>query len=162
MDSLAELFHVVLQDVYFAEKQWLKTLPRLAKNSTDPKLGRAFLAHRDETQAQIGRLEQVFALLDKRPKGRRCAAVMGIIEEAEDIIEEAEDDGVRDAGILAAAQAAEHYEIARYGTLVAWAGRLGEQQAVKLLQQTLDEEKNADRRLSEIAEGSVNKAPQAA
>jgi ferritin-like metal-binding protein YciE len=166
MRSMDDLFHALLQDVYFAEKELLKTLPKLAKKSANETLRQALTDHRDETEEQIARLEKVFEAIGKKPRGKTSAAMLGIIAEGQHVIDEVEDDAVRDAGILAAAQAAEHYEIARYGTLRAWAELLGQDEVVELLSETLDEEKHADELLSSIAEGGVNESaserPQAA
>jgi ferritin-like metal-binding protein YciE len=156
MKSMEELFHARLQDVYFAEKQLVKALSKLAKNSTNEKLAEAFNDHLEETEGQIERLEKVFELIDKKPRGRKCGAILGVIAEGQEVIEEVDDDAVRDAGLVAAGQAAEHYEIARYGTLVAWAELLGLADAVELLNETLAEEKRADELLTSIAEGGVN------
>src|ERR1700733_5921809 len=158
MQSMNELFHALLQDVYYAEKQLLKALPKLAKKSANAQLSEAFLTHRDETEGQIERLDKVFEMIGKKPRAKKCDAILGIIAEGEEVIAEVEDRAVRDAGILAAAQAAEHYEMARYGTLCAWAKALGHEDAVELLQETLDEEKHADEVLKEIAESAVNEA----
>jgi ferritin-like metal-binding protein YciE len=149
-------------DVYFAEKQLVKALPKMAKQSANAELEKAFTDHLEQTKGHVERLDQVFELIGKRAKGKRCEAIMGIIAEGEEVIEDADNDNIRDAGILAAAQAAEHYEIARYGTLCAWAEELGDGEAVKLLKQTLDEEKEADELLTQIAEGTVNEAARAA
>jgi ferritin-like metal-binding protein YciE len=119
MKSMEELFHAQLQDVYFAEKQLLKALSKLAKNSTNEQLAQAFSDHLKETEGQVDRLEKVFELIEKKPRGRKCDAILGIIAEGQDVIEDVDDDAVRDAGLVAAGQAAEHYEIARY------IGRLG-------------------------------------
>jgi ferritin-like metal-binding protein YciE len=156
MQSMDELFHNLLQDVYYAEKQLLKTLPKLAKKSSNGQLQQAFLTHRDETEEHVERLGRVFEAIGKKPRGKTCDAILGIIAEGEEVIEETEDEAVRDAGILAAAQAAEHYEIARYGTLRAWAAQLGHEDVVDLLEETLQEEKHADQLLTSIAEGGVN------
>ena len=158
MKSMEELFHAQLQDVYFAEKQLLKALPKLAKNSTNKELREAFTNHLHETENQVDRLEKVFELIEKKSRGRKCDAILGIIAEGKEVIEEVDDDAVRDAGLVAAGQAAEHYEIARYGTLVAWAELLGLEEAVDLLNETLAEEKKADELLTSIAEGGVNEA----
>jgi ferritin-like metal-binding protein YciE len=131
MKSMEELFHAQLQDVYFAEKQLLKALPKLAKKSTNRQLAEAFTNHLKETEGQVERLEKLFELIEKKPRTRKCDAILGIVSEGEEIIEEVDDDAVRDAGLVAAGQAAEHYEIARYGTLVAWAELLGLEDAVK-------------------------------
>ena len=161
MRSMEELFYAHLQDVYFTEKQLLKALPKLAKKSTNEKLREAFTTHRDETEGQVERLEKVFDAI-----GKTCDAILGIVAEGQEIMDEVEDEALRDAGILAAAQAAEHYEIARYGTLRAWAELLGQEEAVELLSETLAEEKHADELLTSIAEGGVNESaterPQAA
>jgi ferritin-like metal-binding protein YciE len=166
MKSMEELFHAQLQDVYFAEKQLLKALPKLAKKSTNRQLAEAFTNHLKETEGQVERLEKLFELIEKKPRTRKCDAILGIVSEGEEIIEEVDDDAVRDAGLVAAGQAAEHYEIARYGTLVAWAELLGLEDAVELLNETLVQEKKADELLSSIAENGVNEAaakrPQAA
>ena len=156
MRSTNDLYYALLQDVYFAEKQLLKTLPKLAKKSTNRKLQKAFLDHRDETEVQIERLDKVFEALGKRPRGKTCDAILGIIAEGQEIIDEVDDEAMRDAGILAAAQAAEHYEIARYGTLRSWAELLGQEEAVELFEETLAEEKHADELLTSIADSEVN------
>lgn len=158
MKSMEELFHALLQDVYYAEKQLVKTLPKLAKKSTDEMLQKAFTDHLKQTEEHVQRLEDVFDMIEKKPRTKKCDAILGIVAEGDEVMAEAEDDDVRDAGILASAQAAEHYEIARYGTLCAWANQLGKPQIARLLHQTLDEEKKADGLLSSIAERSVNRA----
>ena len=158
MKTMEELFHAQLQDVYYAEKQLLKALPKLAKNSTNEQLAEAFTHHRDETEEQVERLEKIFELIDKKARGRKCDAIIGIISEGQEVIEEVDEDAVRDAGLVAAGQAAEHYEIARYGTLVAWAQLLGLDEAVDLLNETLEEEKKADKLLTRIANDGVNEA----
>ena len=156
MKSIDELFYAHLQDIYYAEKQLLKALAKLAKKSANEKLAEAFTNHRDETEGQVERLEKVFEMIDKKPRAKKCEAILGIIAEGEEVIEEVEDKAVRDAGILAAAQAAEHYEIARYGTLIAWAGVMGLDDAVPLLNETLEEEKKADELLTTLAEDGIN------
>lgn len=156
VESLEDLFLEGLKDIYFAEKQILRALPKMIKSAEDDTLREAFEHHRDETEGQIERLDAVFETMGTRAKGKTCPAIMGIIEEAQEIMKEVEDADVRDAGIVGAAQAVEHYEIARYGTLIAWARRLGNEKAVKLLEQTLEEEKNTDRLLTEVAEEAVN------
>jgi ferritin-like metal-binding protein YciE len=158
MRSMDELFHGLLQDVYFAEKRLLKALPKLAKNSANQKLREAFTTHRDETEGQVERLEKVFEAIGKKPRGKTCDAILGIIAEGQEIIDEAREESVRDAGMIAAAQAAEHYEIARYGTLCAWAELLGLDRAVELLRETLAEEKHADELLTSIAVSGVNES----
>jgi ferritin-like metal-binding protein YciE len=158
MKNLEDLFNGLLQDVYYAEKQLLKTLPKMAKKASSEELAQAFTEHRDQTEGQIERLEQAFEMMGKKPRGKKCDAILGIIEEGKEVMEEAEDEEVLDAGLIGAAQAAEHYEIARYGTLCAWAKQLGKPQVARLLHQTLEEEKQTDELLTKIAEGSVNKA----
>jgi ferritin-like metal-binding protein YciE len=155
--SLQDLFFNLLKDMYYAEKQILKTLPKLAKKADSQELRQAFEHHLKETEGQVQRLEQVFALYELKPAGKTCHAIKGIIEEGEEDIKEAKDPDVLDAGMIADAQAVEHYEIARYGTLIAWAKQLGMNDAVSLLQQTLDQEYNADRTLTKLAEGSLNR-----
>jgi ferritin-like metal-binding protein YciE len=162
MKSMDELFYAILQDVYYAEKQLVKVLPKLAKKSTNPQLEKAFADHLEQTKGHVERLEKAFAMIDKKPRGKKCDAILGIVAEGEEVIKEADDDDVLDAGILAAAQAAEHYEIARYGTLCAWANQLGKPQIARLLHQTLEEEKKADSLLSAIAERAVNRAAMSA
>jgi ferritin-like metal-binding protein YciE len=158
MKSMEELFHAQLQDVYFAEKQLLKALPKLAKNSTNEQLAQAFTHHLKETEGQVDRLERIFELIEKTPRGRKCDAIIGIIAEGEEVVADVDDDAVRDAGLIAAGQAAEHYEIARYGTLAAWAKLLGLEDVLELLKETLAEEKKADKLLTSIATDGVNEA----
>ena len=158
MKTMDDLFYGLLQDVYFAEKQLLKALPKMAKKASNEELKTAFTDHRDQTQGQIERLDQAFEMIGKKAKGKKCDAILGIIAEGEEVIEEADDDDVLDAGLLAAAQAAEHYEISRYGTLCAWAKQLGKPQIARLLHVTLEEEKETDELLTKIAESSVNQA----
>jgi ferritin-like metal-binding protein YciE len=155
--SLNDLFVNLLKDIYYAEKQILKALPKMAKHADSTELEEAFLHHLEETKGQVERLEQVFALCDLKPAGKTCPAIKGILEEGEEDIKEAEDPDVRDAGMIADAQAVEHYEIARYGTLIAWANQLGMQKAASLLEETLDQEYNADRTLTDLAEGRLNR-----
>jgi ferritin-like metal-binding protein YciE len=157
LKSLDDLFINLLKDVYFAEKQILKALPRMAKKADSAELRRAFEHHLQETEGQVERLEQVFALCDLKPAGKTCPAIKGILEEGEEDMKDAKDSDVLDAGMIADAQAVEHYEIARYGTLIAWAEQLGMTEAARLLQQTLDQEYNADRTLTELAEGKLNR-----
>ena len=158
MQSMDDLFYALLQDSYSAEKELLKALPELAKKSTNKTLQQAFADHRDETEEHLERLERVFEAIGKMPRGKICAAMLGILAEGQHVIDEVEDAAVRDAGIVAAAQAAEHYQIARYGTLRAWAEFLGEDDIVELLGDTLEEKKHADELLSWIAEGGVNES----
>jgi ferritin-like metal-binding protein YciE len=157
MKTLEDLLYGVLQDVYYAEKQLLKTLPKMAKQASSEELSQAFLTHRDQTEAQIERLEQAFEMIGKKPRAKKCEAILGIIQEGKEVIEEASDEDTMDAGLIGAAQAAEHYEIARYGTLCAWAKQLGKPQVARLLHQTLEEEKQTDELLTKIAESSVNR-----
>ena len=156
--TLHDAFIDELRDAYDAEKQLLKALPKLAKAASSPELQQAFLTHRDETQGQISKLEEVFASLDEKVRGKHCDGIAGIIEEGKAIMEEDFDEAAMDASLIAAGQRAEHYEMAAYGTLVAWAQAMGHSQAAKLLQQTLDEEKAADKKLSGLAEGGINQS----
>jgi ferritin-like metal-binding protein YciE len=160
--ELKDLFLDTLKDIYFAEKKILSALPKMAKAAKSPKLKAAFEKHLGETEGQVERLEQVFASIDETPKGKSCDAIMGIIEEGKEIMNEYKGTAALDAGLLAAAQAVEHYEISRYGTLMTWANQLGYNDAVKLLDATLNEEKNTDSTLSQIAESEVNQHAQTA
>ena len=157
MKSLQDLFVNLLKDMYYAEKQILKTLPTLAKKADSDELRQAFEHHLKETEGQVQRLEQVFALCDLKPSGKTCHAIKGILEEGDEDIKHAKDPDVLDAGMIADAQAVEHYEIARYGTLIAWARQLGMSDAASLMQQTLDQEYNADQTLTRLAEGRLNR-----
>jgi ferritin-like metal-binding protein YciE len=154
--ELKDLFLDTLKDIYFAEKKILSALPKMAKAAQSPKLKAAFEKHLTETDHQVERLDQVFASIDEAPKGKTCDAIMGIIEEGKEIMDEYKGMPALDAGLLAAAQAVEHYEISRYGTLKTWASELGYKDAVKLLDATLKEEKETDSTLSELAESEVN------
>ena len=160
--KLDELFHDTLKDIYFAEKKILATLPKMAKAAQSEELRAAFEKHEAETQDQIGRLEEVFAAIDEKPQGKTCAAIVGITEEGAEIMQEYKGSPALDAGLLAAAQAVEHYEISRYGTLIAWAEELGLEDAVALLQDTLEEEKATDETLSDIAKTAINREAEAA
>jgi ferritin-like metal-binding protein YciE len=155
--TMDDLYLHTLQDIYYAENQILKALPKMIDKAASPQLKQAFSSHLQETEGQVRRLEQAFAALGKDAKGTTCPAIKGIIEEAEELISDCDDDNVRDAAMLAAAQAVEHYEISRYGTLIAWSRQLGKSDVAGLLEQTLEQEKGADSKLSEIAEGSVNR-----
>jgi ferritin-like metal-binding protein YciE len=157
MKSLEDLFINLLKDMYYAEKQILKALLKMAKQADSSELRRAFEHHFKETEGQVERLEQVFALCDTKATGKTCPAIKGILEEGAEDMKEAADADVLDAGMIADAQAVEHYEIARYGTLIAWANQLGMREAATLLNQTLEQEYNADRTLTELAEGSLNR-----
>jgi ferritin-like metal-binding protein YciE len=160
--KLEELFHDTLKDIYFAEKKILTTLPKMAKATQNEELRAAFEKHEAETEDQVGRLEQVFAAIDKKPQGKTCAAIVGITDEGAEIMKEYKGSPALDAGLLAAAQAVEHYEISRYGTLIAWAEELGLEDAVSLLQETLEEEKTTDETLTDIAKTAVNQQAEAA
>jgi ferritin-like metal-binding protein YciE len=160
--TLDELFHDTLKDIYFAEKKILSTLPKMVKAAQSEKLKAAFEKHRGETEGQVLRLEQVFAIIEKKPEGKTCAAIVGITDEGAEIMEEYKDSLALDAGLLAAAQAVEHYEISRYGTLKAWAEELGLDDAAELLEETLDEEEATDEALTEIAKSAINQQAQAA
>jgi ferritin-like metal-binding protein YciE len=156
--SLQELFLSTLQDIYHGEKQILKALPKMAKNATTPELKQAFQHHHEQTEGQVERLQRVFELMNKSARGRTCEAIEGLVEEGKEVMDEAETGEVMDAGLIAAAQAVEHYEIARYGTLRAWAQQLGMQEAAQLLEETLQEEKQADELLNKIALSGANRA----
>lgn len=155
--SLEDLFVNLLKDIYYAEKQVLKALPKMAKKADSDELRQAFEHHLEETKGQVERLEQVFALCDLKPTAKSCPAIKGILEEGEEDMKEAKNPDVLDAGMIADAQAVEHYEIARYGTMIAWAKQLGMTDSASLLQQTLDQEYSADRLLTKLAEGSLNR-----
>ncbi|MCL8488596.1 MULTISPECIES: ferritin-like domain-containing protein [Bradyrhizobium] len=154
--DLNELFLDTLKDIYYAEKQILKTLPKMAKAAQSEKLSTAFEKHQEETEGQIERLEQIFELLGKPARGKKCDAIEGIIDEGKEIMDEYKGTSALDAGLLAAAQAVEHYEMSRYGTLKAWALKLNLPKAAKLLDQTLNEERKTDETLTKIAETAVN------
>ena len=160
--TLQDLFHDTLKDIYFAEKKILAALPKMARAANSDELRAAFDKHEGETEGQVQRLEQVFQLLGETPKGKTCDAIMGIIEEGQEIMKEYKGTPALDAGLLAAAQSVEHYEISRYGTLKTWAGELGMDKAVKLLDATLAEEKKTDAALTELAETLVNQEAEAA
>jgi ferritin-like metal-binding protein YciE len=154
--TLQDLFHETLKDIYYAEKKILTSLPKMAKAAHSPDLRAAFEKHEQETEGQIERLEQVFALIEQPPKGKTCAAINGIVEEGKEIMTEFKGSPALDAGLLAAAQAVEHYEISRYGTLMTWADELGLKEAIALLDQNLQQEKKTDEALTELAETAVN------
>jgi ferritin-like metal-binding protein YciE len=163
MDTMNELFLHFLKDVYYAERQVSKSLPKMAKAAQSPALKQAFTEHRGETQVQIERLQKVFEILGKRAIGVTCEAINGLIEECDELLEEAkEPSAVRDAGLIACGQAIEHYEMARYGSLLAWAKLAGQKDVVTLLQETLAEEKKADTLLNQIATSDINPAAKAA
>ena len=152
MDSLRELFIEQLQDAYDAEKQIIKALPKMAKEASSSQLQDAFENHLEQTRQQVERLETIFEQLDEEPEGKPCKGMAGVIAEGKEVMDEVEDDDVKDAGLIAAAQKVEHYEIATYGTLKTWAAMLDEDEVVRLLEQTLEEEKETDQLLTELAE----------
>ena len=156
--SLDDLFLDMLKDVYYAERKILKALPKMARGAQSEDLRQAFEHHHEETQGQIERLQQVFEILGKPARGKTCPAIDGIIEEGEEVLDAFKGSPAIDAGLVAAAQAVEHYEIARYGTLCTWAALLGQKDAAKLLQETLGEEETTDSTLTKIAEGSVTQS----
>jgi ferritin-like metal-binding protein YciE len=160
--SLQELFHETLKDIYFAEKKILNALPKMAKAARSEELKAAFTKHEAETEEHVARLEKVFDEIDQTARGKTCDAILGIIEEGQEVMKEFKGEPALDAGLLAAAQAVEHYEIARYGTLKTWAEELGLKQAAKLLNETLAEEKKTDETLTKLAEQEVNEHAQAA
>ena len=154
--TMDDLFVHQLQDIYYAEQQLVKALPKMADKATDPMLKQGFMTHLEETRGHVKRLEQVFEMHGAKVKAVNCPAIDGIIEEAEETAGEVEDKSVLDAALINAAQAAEHYEIVRYGSLVAWAKRLGRNDCAAVLQKTLDEEKATDKKLTTLAETSIN------
>ena len=154
--TLEDLFLDGLNDIYFAEKQILKALPKMSKGAESEELTAAFEKHRLETEGQVERLEQIFELIGEEAKGKTCPAINGILQEGSDILEEYKGAPALDAGLVSAAQAVEHYEIARYGTLIAWAEKLGRNEVVELLTATLDEEVATDEALTSLGEGGVN------
>ncbi|SEO22983.1 Ferritin-like metal-binding protein YciE [Paracoccus alcaliphilus] len=158
--ALDDLFHDTLRDIYYAERQILKALPKMARGAQSEELRSAFEAHREETEVHVERLQNVFELIGKRPRGKTCPAIDGIIEEGEEILESFKGSLALDAGLVSAAQAVEHYEITRYGTLKRWAEVLGMKEAAALLSSTLDEESAADEKLTGIADKTAN--PEAA
>ena len=158
--KLEELFLDTLKDIFFAEKKILSALPKMAKAAQNKDLSAAFVKHQQETEEQVSRLEQVFDLLDKKPQGKNCPAILGIIEEGQEIMKEYKGSPALDAGLLSAAQSVEHYEISRYGTLITWAKELGLDLAIGLLKLSLDEEKKTDKALSALAESCVNQEAQ--
>lgn len=160
--QIDELFHEALKDIYFAEKKILSALPKMAKATESEELAAAFEKHVNETEEHVSRLDQVFELIDKQPHGKNCPAILGIIEEGQEIMKEYKGSPALDAGLLAAAQAVEHYEISRYGTLRSWAQQMGLKEAVRLLGQTLEEEKKTDATLTKLAESAVNTKAEAA
>jgi ferritin-like metal-binding protein YciE len=154
--TMEDLFVDTLKDIYYAEKHILKALPGMVKKAGNRKLKEALETHRQETEGQVDRLEQVFKMMDVPARGKKCEAIEGILAEAKEHMDDIEEPQVLDAGMIGSAQAVEHYEITRYGTLIAWAKQLGREDAIPLLEANLEEEKHADALLSEIAEASVN------
>lgn len=156
LDSLKKLYVEELRDLYSAETQLVKALPKMAKGASSEELKQAFESHLEQTKEHVERLDEIFARLEERPTGKTCKAMKGLIEEGSEMLEEEGEESVIDAGLIGAAQRVEHYEIAAYGTVRTFADLLGEDEAVELLQQTLDEEGETDKELSELAEGIVN------
>lgn len=155
--TMEDLFVETLKDIYYAEKQILKALPGMVKKAGDSKLKEALETHRQETEGQVDRLEKVFKLMDVPARGKKCDAIEGIIAEAKEHMQEIEDPEVLDAGMIGSAQAVEHYEITRYGTLIAWAKQMRRDDAIELLEANLEEEKHADKLLTALAEAVVNR-----
>ena len=154
--QLDDLFFDTLKDIYFAERHILKALPKMAKAAVSPDLKAGFEQHQAETEVHVERLEKVFELLGKNPRGKTCDAILGIIEEGKEIMDEFKGTQALDAGLVSAAQAVEHYEIARYGTLATWAKQLGHTEALALFLETLKEEESTDEKLTKLAKSSVN------
>lgn len=162
LKNLSDLFHDTLKDIYFAEKKIIETLPKMAKAATSPELKKAFEKHKLETEGHIERLEKVFAVIDAKPQAKTCDAILGIMKEGEGLIEEFKGSAALDPALIAVAQTVEHYEIARYGTLKCWAGELGLDDAMVLLDATLHEEKMTDAALTALAESAINLEAEAA
>lgn len=160
--TLQDLYHDTLKDIYYAERKILKTLPKMARGASSQSLKDALQKHKDQTEGHVDRLQQVFEILGKRPQGKTCDAIEGIISEGEEIMEEFKDTAAIDAGLISAAQAVEHYEITRYGTLKRWAETLGMKDAAKLLDATLKEEAQTDADLTKLAESAANQKAKAA
>ena len=156
VNTLNDLFIETLKDLYYVEKKLVKTLPTMAQKASSEELKQAIQSHLSETETHVQRLEQVFALLDKKASGKTCEAIEGLIREAEEVMGEIADEQTLDAAIISSAQTVEHYEIARYGTLACWAAEIGNTDIAELLEQTLEEEKAADEKLSVIAEDQIN------
>jgi len=156
IDSLKKLYVEELKDLYSAEKQILQALPKMAKKATNAQLRQAFQEHLEVTRMQVERLDRIFELLGKSPRGKKCKGMEGLLEEGKEMMQEDMEDEVMDAALISAAQRVEHYEIAGYGTVRTYAQLLGEKEHVKLLQQTLDEEGNTDKKLSQLAESTIN------
>jgi ferritin-like metal-binding protein YciE len=158
--TLNDLFYDTLKDIYYAERQIVKALPKMARAAQAPALKTAFQKHKEETEVHIERLQQVFEAIGKRAQGKTCEAIQGILSEGEEIMEEFKGTAALDAGLISSAQAVEHYEITRYGTLKAWAEQLGHRDAAQLLDATLKEEAKTDEALTTLAESAVNAAAQ--
>jgi ferritin-like metal-binding protein YciE len=154
--NLNDLLLAVMQDIYYAERQILKVLPKMAKAAQSEKLKEAFTNHREETQGQVERLQKAFEVLGKRARGQTCEAINGLIEETDEVVEDFPQGDVRDAGLVACAQAVEHYEMARYGTIIAWAKVVGQKEVVQLMEETLAEEKKTDAMLNDLANSEIN------
>jgi ferritin-like metal-binding protein YciE len=154
--TMDDLFIDALKDIYYAEKQILKALPGMVKKASAKRLKEALETHRHETEGHVDRLEKVFKLFNVDPRGKKCEAIEGIIAEAKEHMDDIKDEAILDAGMIGSAQSVEHYEITRYGTLIAWAKQLGRDDVIELLEANLKQEKNADRLLTEIAETAVN------
>ncbi len=159
---LDDLFHDTLKDVYFAEKKIVATLPKMAKAAISPELKAAFEKHKVETEGHVKRLEEVFGLINAKPQAKTCDAIMGIVKEGEGLIEEYKGSPALDPALLAVAQAVEHYEMSRYGTLKCWAEELGIEGAISLLDATLQEEKRTDTALTTLAKSVINMQAEAA
>ncbi|MBR2536032.1 MAG: ferritin-like domain-containing protein [Hyphomicrobium sp.] len=157
IQNLEDLLGHTLEDVYFAEKKILKSLPKMIKAADSSELAKAFEAHLGETEEHVTRLEEAFKMMGKKPKATECPAILGILDEAEELMEEIKDADTLDAAMIASAQAVEHYEITRYGTMIAWAKELGKKDIATLLSKTLKEEGAADKKLSSIAESRLNR-----
>lgn len=162
MKTLDELFHETLKDIYYAENKLTKAIPKMAKAAQSKDLKKAFEKHAVETKGQVARLEKVFKNIGKKPQGKTCAAINGIIKEGDEIAKDFKGSPALDAGLLAAAQAVEHYEISRYGTLKSWAEELGDNESARLFDETLTEEKHTDESLTRLAEAAVNQHAEAA
>lgn len=160
--TLDDLFEETLKDIFYAENKILKALPKMAKAAQSEELKEAFEKHLKETEEHVSRLEQVFEMIEAAPRGKKCEAIEGIIDEGADIMKEFKGAPALDAGLVSAALAVEHYEIARYGTLKRWAEMMGLDEAVQLLDETLEEEKNTDAALTELADAQANEHAQAA
>ncbi len=156
-NPLEDLFTETLKDIYFAEKQILRALPKMAKEATSPELKQAFEKHRDETEGQVERLNEIFESMGRPARGKTCEAIIGIIDEAKEMMDDFKGEDALDAGLAASAQTVEHYEIARYGTLKSWAGQLGMEDAAKLLDETLQEEIKTDKLLTDLAMKTINR-----